>query len=423
VPEALAKRILRTQALLEALADGLEELGGGQALRGDAFHEVHQVLGGEAFVQGVEAGTLELVGIVHELGEIVHLTALAEGAAPGEDRRNRVRGGLFTLQVLVVVTGHGAVGRLVLVLAVRGNQDGGHHGQGTEGGGHHVGHHVTVIVLAGPDEAALGTHHARHGVVDQGVEVLDAGGLELLLVLLEHLVEDGLEAAVVFLGDGVLGGEPDGLLQGQGILEAGMGEAADGLVQVVLAEQDAGALELMDHHFLVLAVDAVEDKLRGTGLIDLDLHIAVDVAIGVTGDGDGLLPELHGRVDARDGDRRTEHGAVHHGADGAVRALPHLVEVVLGHALGVRGDGRALDGDAEALRRIGGIHSHLIVGLVAVGQAQVIVFGLQVHEREDEFVLDHLPQDPGHFVAVHFDERGEHFNLFHGVICGFCSSS
>ena len=202
-----------------------------------------------------------------------------------------------------------------------------------------------------------------------------------------------------------------------------MGEAADGLVQVVLGEHHAGALELVDHHFLVLAVDAVEDELRGAGLVGHDLHVAVHVAIGVTGDGDGLLPELHGRVDARDGDRRAEHGAVHHGADRAVRALPHLVEVVLGHALGVRGDGRALDGDAEALRRIGGIHGHLVVGLVAVGQAQVIVFGLQVHEREDEFVLDHLPQDPGHFVAVHFDERGEHFDFFHGVICGFCSSS
>ena len=116
------------------------------------------------------------------------------------------------------------------------------------------------------------------------------------------------------------------------------GEAADGLVQVVLAEQDTGALELVDHHFLVLAVDAVEDELRGAGLIGHDFHVAIDVTVGVTGDGDGLLPELHGRVDGRDGDRRAEHGAVHHRTDGAVRALPHLVQIVLGHALGVRGE-------------------------------------------------------------------------------------
>ena len=53
----------------------------------------------------------------------------------------------LALLVAVVVAGHGAVGGLVLVVAVRGHQHAGHHGQGAEGGGDHVAHHIAVIVL------------------------------------------------------------------------------------------------------------------------------------------------------------------------------------------------------------------------------------------------------------------------------------
>ena len=92
-----------------------------------------------------------------------------------------------------------------------------------------------------------------------------------------------------------------------------------------------------------------------------------------------------------------------------------MVEVVLGHALGVGGDGGALHCHAILLGGLGGLHCDLVVGLVALFEAQVVVFGLEVDEGEDEFVLDHLPQDAGHFVAVHFHQRGGHLYLVHGI--------
>ena len=113
------------------------------------------------------------------------------------------------LQILVVVAGDGAVGGLILIFAVGAHQHRGHHGQGAEGGGNHVAHHVAVVVLAGPDEAALGADHPRHRVVDERIKVLDAQGVEGGLILgVEDGLEDVLEGVVVLLGDGVLGGEP-----------------------------------------------------------------------------------------------------------------------------------------------------------------------------------------------------------------------
>ena len=40
-------------------------------------------------------------------------------------------------------------------------------------------------------------------------------------------------------------------------------------------------------------------------------------------------------------------------------------------------------------------------------------FGVQLHKRRQQFVLDLLPQDAGHLIAVHFDDGICHFDLVH----------
>ena len=315
--------------------------------------------------------------------------------------------------MLVVVTGHGAVGSLVLVLAVRADKNRGHHGKGTECRGDHVAHHVTVVVLAGPDEATLAAHHTCDRVINKGVEVLDAGGLESVLVLREHLLEDLTETSVVLLGDGVLGGEPDALLEVKGVLEASVGERTDGSVGVVHSLENAGTLEGVDYLLFPLAALAFEDELGDSRLLNADVNTLVNITVGVTGDGDRLFPELHGRRDGRDGDRCAEHRSVQHRTDRSVRALPHLMQVVLGHTLGVRSDGGALHGNTVLLGGVGGIDCHLIAGLVTMNEAEVIVFCLQINKWNDKFILNHFPQDPCHFITIHLYERSDHLNFFH----------
>ena len=63
-------------------------------------------------------------------------------------------------------------------LAVRGHQHRGHQAERAEALRDGVGLHVTVVVLAGPDVAALPLERGGDHVVDQPVLVGDAGGLE-----------------------------------------------------------------------------------------------------------------------------------------------------------------------------------------------------------------------------------------------------
>ena len=67
------------------------------------------------------------------------------------------------------------------------------------------------------------------------------------------------------------------------------------------------------------------------------------------------------------------------------------------------------------LLALAAVDRHLVLRFLAVSQAQVIVFGFQVHKRQNDLVLDLLPQDAGHLVAVHLHQGGGHLDLFHRV--------
>jgi hypothetical protein len=107
-------------------------------------------------------------------------------------------------------------------------------------------------------------------------------------------------------------------------------------------------------------------------------------------------------------------------ADGAVGRQPHLLELELLDPLLIGRDGRALDADRVLLDRLGGIDGDLVVGLVAVFQAEIVVLEVDVEVGMDELgmlahstawcllpylVLDDLPDDPGHLIAVKLHHR------------------
>ena len=61
----------------------------------------------------------------------------------------------------------------------------------------------------------------------------------------------------------------------------------------------------------------------------------------------------------------------------------------------------------------GRVDRHLVVGGVAVLDAEVVVLDRQVEERQDQLVLDQLPDDAGHLVAVEVDDGVRHLDLGH----------
>ncbi|MPM52316.1 hypothetical protein SDC9_99075 [bioreactor metagenome] len=156
-----------------------------------------------------------------------------------------------------------------------------------------------------------------------------------------------------------------------------------------------------------------EHQLRLAGTGDLVFGILVHITEGVAGNGDGRLPAADHRADALCHDGRAENRSVQYGPDGAVGGLPHFAQAVLGHPLGIGGDGGAFDGHAVFPGGMGRVHRHLIPGALPLGQAQVIILGFQVNKGREELVLNLLPENAGHFVSVHLHQRRGHSDFFH----------
>ena len=219
---------------------------------------------------------------------------------------------------------------------------------------------------------------------------------------------------VILFGDGVLCREPEILLGGKREVKAGACKALDGIVLVVGAHQNAGALEIKDRlmeYFLALCI--LKEEFGSSGARNAVFRALVNVAICMTRNGDGFNPAAYGGLQAGQRDGRTEYGAIQNRTDGAVGALIHLFEVVLGHALRIRGNRCALHTHAVFLHSLSRLHGDLVVGLIAGGEAQIVVFSLKVDIRGQKMIFNHLPDDAGHFVSVHLHEGGTHLNLAH----------
>ena len=250
--------------------------------------------------------------------------------------------------------------------------------------------------------------------------IRNAGRLELgLELVVEDLLKDVLETTIVGLEDGVLRGEVQRPPLGQGLVHAAAGEAVDALVRVVHAHGDTAlALEIVDLPFGRLS-SALGNEGHGQLALALDHRVSrlVLVPEGVTADTNRLRPTRHQARDVLHDDGLSEDGAADDVAERAVGTAPHLLQAELLHALLVRRDGRTLDADAVLLDRFGGVDRDLIVRLVALFDAEVVVEQLDVEVRQDEPVLDELPDDAGHLIAVELDDGIVDLDLFHGQ-CG-----
>ena len=76
-------------------------------------------------------------------------------------------------------------------------------------------------------------------------------------------------------------------------------------------------------------------------------------------------------------------------------------------------DGGAFDADADPLDRLGRLDRDLVLGLVAVLDAEVEIEEVDVEIGQDQLVLDELPDDAGHLVAVDLDDGIGDLDLLH----------
>ena len=59
----------------------------------------------------------------------------------------------------------------------------------------------------------------------------------------------------------------------------------------------------------------------------------------------------------------------------------------------------------HAFDRLGRVDGHLVVGGVAMLDAEVVILELDVEIGQDQLLLDEVPDDAGHLVAVELDDR------------------
>lgn len=88
-----------------------------------------------------------------------------------------------------------------------------------------------------------------------------------------------------------------------------------------------------------------------------------------------------------------------------MRCVRTLLEVEFLDSLFIGSNGGTLDADRVFLDSLGSIDGDLVVSLVTVGKAEIVVFEVNVEVWVDELVLDVLPDDSGHLIAIELDNR------------------
>jgi hypothetical protein len=382
------------QLLLEVRSQFVQELLGGEVVRsldavGITLDANGKILGHEASFDGLNADVFQSLREVSQLSVVVQLGAVSKTSGPGKDGGNRVGAGFLSLLVHSVVASDGTVGSLSFDgLAVRANQNGGHHTQRAETLSNGVRLNVTVVVLAGPDEATVGFHGVSDHIVDQTVLVDDTSGFELSLVFsFVDDLEDVLEATVVSLQDGVLGAQVQRPLLLQSIDEAGTSEGLDGLVSVVHAHKDTTVLEVEDFNVLGLrSVGGSEGNFEFSGAVNNQVGGFVLISEGVSADDNRASPARNQSGDVLADNGFSEDSTTQNITDSTVRAQPHLLQAEFLNTSLIRGDGGALNTNVVLLDGLGSINGNLIIRLVTVFHAKIEVLNVNIQVREDELL-------------------------------------
>lgn len=374
----------------------------------------------------MDACLLQALGELDHLWCAIELSTLGKTSCPGEDGGDGVRRGRIALLVLAVVASDSAVCCLSFErLAIWSNQNGCHETQRAKSLSNNVGLNITIVVyflsvfkptfmdsgqhtLHGNDHAALVLDHLSNHIVNKTVLVPQTLRLEVLLViLLVDLLENVLELAIIGLQDGVLGGHVHRVVERECVLERGVCKALDTLDGVVLCLSDTSLVlvgELKDQRPLRLTTLGRVHHFKLAWSFNDSVLCAVLVTMGVTTDHDRFLPARNKAGYPWNDNWFSKHSASENVTNCAIWRQPHLLELKLFHTLLIWRDGRALHTHAVLLDRLRSIRCDLIICLITLLQAKIVVLEIDVQVWVNEFVLDVLPDDPGHLVAIKLDD-------------------
>ena len=232
--------------------------------------------------------------------------------------------------------------------------------------------------------------------------------------LVKDLLEQQFERLIVILRNGILCRKPHVLLHIQRIGKAAARKGQDRIVAVVHGLHNARTPEMINRLPRKLpAIFIRKHEFRFSRLLHPILDRAIQVAIGMARDRDRTFPAGNDRLDLRNQDRRTEHRAVKRSTDRRIGRTPKLAQAILLFSLQVWRNGRALGADLQPLDRIGGFDRHRIPRFFPIWEGKVIILRVKLHKGQDQFLLDHVPDNARHFIAVQLRDRILHLDSFH----------
>ncbi len=70
------------------------------------------------------------------------------------------------------------------------------------------------------------------------------------------------------------------------------------------------------------------------------------------------------------------------------------------------------------LDRLGAIDGDLVIGAVTLLDAEIEILQVNIQIGKDQLILDPLPDDTGHFIAIQFNDGIGNLDLAHGTSVG-----
>lgn len=195
-------------------------------------------------------------------------------------------------------------------------------------------------------------------------------------------------------------------------LEAAVSKIFNTLINIVHSHSyTTFTFEFENLHSFFFSFIILEYDFKSSRPVDNEISCLVLISESVSSDNNWLFPSWNESGDIFNNDGFSKDGTVQDVSDGSVGAFPHLFEIELLDSGFVRGDGGTFDTNFALFDGVGGIDGDLIVGGVSMFDAEVEVLNIEVEEGEDEFVLDGLPDDPGHLIAVELSNWVFNFNF------------
>ena len=304
----------------------------------------------------------------------------------------------------VIMSLNRPVSSLILEISFRRYQYGSHHCKRTKCRRNHITHNISIVILACPDKSAVCFHNTGYDIIDQAVEVSQAGFFEFIFKLcLKDLLENLFKSSIICLGNRILASEPYILPGIQCIIKAASCKTLYGIVQVVHATENTCSVKMLNQFLTFFSVLALKYKICISWFINIKFCIFIDVTICVTCKCDRFYPVLYTWLNSFYHNRSTEYGSVQDGTDRSIRTLVHFFQIILFHSGCIGCDGGTFYCNSVFLGCFCRINCHLIVCLVSVFKAKIIILCIQFQIWCEKFVFDDLPQNTCHLVSIHLN--------------------